>query len=273
MVGKASARGDDGNKRSRLNGAGRLAVITLLSLAGLGAGAAATATHAAACMITNGMSGCAPDSLTVSAGATWLQGASGTISTCPPPPGNPCFTADWVENVYRENGNTAVCNYSGCLTWVVQVTSRNITQSPDIISRVNIGNFSQFQTDMGVETNTPPPGNPPFTGAGTIVPNTVERSATGSVLRWHFDCVMGVNGCTSTNEIMPGQETVLLEVETNAKTIVPGTVSLQDQTAGSQPALGPALPEAWVPALGAVGGAVIGVVAFRRRRRATRDIA
>ena len=88
------------------------------------------------------------------------------------------------------------------------------------------------------------------------------------MLRWHFDCVQGLNGCTTTNEIMPGQETVFLEVVTNAKFVVPGTVSLQDQTAGGQPALGPTTPEAfWVPVFGVVGAAVVGGFAFRRRRR------
>jgi hypothetical protein len=252
-----------GRSHRSMGGVGRIAAISALCFAGWVGGAAISATPAAACVVTNG-SVCAPDSLTVSASATFVQGTSGTISTCPQVP---CFIADWVENIYREPGVNAVGCF-GCLTWVVQVTSRPITQQADIISRVNIGNFSNFQTDMGIETNTPPPGNPPFTGTGTVVPNSVERSATGSVLRWHFDCVAGNPGCTITNEIMPGQETVLLEVVTNAKFVVPGTVSLQDQTAGSQPALGPTVPDAmWVPALGLVGGAAIGLVAFRRRRR------
>jgi hypothetical protein len=246
-----------------MGGVGRIAAISGLCFAGWAGGAAISATPAAACVVTNGMN-CPPDSLTVSPSATFVQGISGTISTCP---GTPCFTADWVENIYREPGVNALGCF-GCLTWVVQVTSRQITQSPDIIARVTVGNFSNFQTDMGIETNTPPPGNPPFTGTGTVVPNSVERSATGSVLRWNFNCVAGNPGCTITNEIMPGQETVLLEVVTNAKYVVPGTVSLQDQTAGGQPALGPTVPDAmWVPALGVVGGAAIGLVAFRRRRR------
>ena len=262
IVGKATRARDNG--KSRVSGVGRVAAISALCCAGWVGGAAISATPAAACVITNGTTTCAPDLLTVTPSATLVQGTSGTISTCP---AVPCFTADWVENIYREPGVNALGCF-GCLTWVVQVTSRPITQSPDIIARVNIGDFSQFQTDMGIETNTPPPGNPPFTGTGTVTPNNVERSATGSVLRWDFNCVAGNPGCTTTNEIMPGQETVFLEVVTNAKYVVPGTVSLQDQTAGGQPALGPATPEAfWVPVFGVVGAAVVGGFAFRRRRR------
>jgi hypothetical protein len=239
-------------------------------MAGFGAGAVAAPATAAACPVAPGTTNCAPDPLTVSASATLVQGTSGTINTCATQ-APPCFTADWVENVYRENGNTAVCNYAGCLTWVVQISDRQITQSPDFIQRVTVGNFHGFTVDMGVETNTPPPGNPPFFGAGANPPTTVDRDGSGNSLGWNFNCVAGVAGCTTTDEIMPGQTTVLLEAETNAKFLVPGSVGLINSTAGSSPALGPAVPEAWVPALGAVGGAVIGAAAFRRRRRATRD--
>ena len=246
-----------------MGGLTRLGLMLATSVAGWGIGAAIAAPHAAACPISPGTNTCAPDSLTVSPSATWVSGTSGTISTCP---GTPCFTADWIENVYRENGNTAVCNFSGCLTWVVQISARQVQQSADIIQRITVGNFKGFHTDIGVETNTPPPGNPPFTGTGTNLPNNVERDSTGSVLAWDFNA--------GPNDIGPGMGSTLLEIETDAKIVIPGTISIQNATAGSQPALGPALPDAmWVPALGAIGGAAAGAVALRRRKKARRAVA
>jgi hypothetical protein len=55
--------------------------------------------------------------------------------------------------------------------------------------------------------------------------------------------------------------------------VVPGTVAWQGATVNSDPAFGPAVPEAvWVPALGLAGGGVLGLFALRRRR-AQRKIA
>jgi hypothetical protein len=61
---------------------------------------------------------------------------------------------------------------------------------------------------------------------------------------------------------------VLLEAETSATTVVPGTISFQDGTAGGATAIGPALPEVpSVPVLGLFGGALAGGVLYRRGRR------
>ncbi len=98
--------------------------------------------------------------------------------------------------------------------------------------------------------------NPP---AGNV-PNNVERSTNGSILSWDFN--------TATTEIRDGQSTVLLEAETSSTTVVPGTISVQDGAAGSASALGPALPEVpWVPVVGLFGGALAGLVLYRRGRR------
>lgn len=250
---------------------GRITVVAAFAFGGWTAGAAATAAPAFACPISPGTSTCVPDPLTVSPTATLVQGTGGTITTCP---ATPCFVADWVENIYRDPATNAL-GCTNCLTWVVQVTNRPPGPNQpavDLISRVTIGNFSGFLTDMGVETNTPPPGSPPFT-SGTNAPNNVERSASGGVLAWDFNCP-GPPACTTTNEIGPGQTSVLLEVETNAQQVVPGNISIQNETAGTQPALGPAVPEAlWVPALGLFGGALAGGYVIRRRRASSKNLA
>jgi hypothetical protein len=254
-----------GRGHKSMSGVARITTISALCFAGWAGGAAISATPAAACPIAPGVNTCTPDLLTVSASATFVQGTSGTITTCPPPPGQLCFTADWIEHIYREPGLNALGCF-GCLTWVVEVTNR--TTSTDILGHTNIANFTGFATDMGYETNTPPPGNPPFTTPGTTPPNNVARRANGSTLDWDTTCVAGNPGCTVTNEIGPGMTSSLFEVETDAKYVVPGSISIQNGLAGFQAALGPATPEAfWVPLFGVVGGAAIGLVAFRRRRR------
>ena len=228
----------------------RIGAIAAFALSGWTAAALTTAAPAKACPIAPATFTCAPDLLTVSPSATLAQGKSGTIV-----PNPASFTANYTENVYRDPTNT-LCNSPGnCLTWVVQVTNHTTTQ--DTLTRVTVSNFSGFITDLGYiqPPNTAPGMSNPNTG---IVPSNVERSNNGSVLRWDFN----------TTEIADGQTTVLLAVLTNATQVVPGTISVQDGTAVSDPAFGPALPEIpWVPALGLFGGAIAGGVLMRRGRK------
>jgi hypothetical protein len=230
----------------------RIGAIAAFALSGWAAAAVTNAVPAKACPIAPATFTCAPDLLTVSPSATFYPGAqkSGTIV-----PNPATFTADYTENVYRDPTNN-LCNSPGnCLTWVVQVTNHTATQ--DTLTRVTVSNFSGFITDLGYiqPPGTAPGMSNPSTG---IVPSNVERSNNGSVLRWDFN----------TTEIGNGQTTVLLAVLTNATQVVPGTISVQDGTAVSDPAFAPALPEIpWVPALGLFGGAIAGGVLMRRGRR------
>ena len=229
----------------------RIGAIAAFALSGWAVAAVTTATPAKACPIAPATFTCAPDLLTVSSSAALVQHKSGTIV-----PNPASFTADYTENVYRDPTNTLCSSPPNCLTWVVQVTNHTATQ--DTLTRVTVSNFSGFITDLGYiqPPGTAPGMSNPNTG---IVPSNVERSNNGSVLRWDFN----------TTEIGNGQTTVLLAVLTNATQIVPGTISVQDGTAVSDPAFGPALPEIpWVPALGLFGGAMAGGVLMRRGRRA-----
>ncbi len=235
----------------------RFGVIAVFGLSGWAASAALVAAPVVACVISPGTPTCAPDPLTVNPSSTLVASTGGTVTSppCPDnPSGPPCITANWQENVYSDPTNT-FC--AGCLDWLVQVT--NTTASNDIVARVTVSNFSNFLTDVGFDTIAPPAGSPGFT-TGTQMPNNVSRSASGSVLGWDFNM--------TANEIMVGQTSILLEVMTNATRVVPGTISIQNGEAVGAPALGPAVPDTmWVPALGLLGGSVLGGAAIRRRRR------
>ena len=232
----------------------RVGAVAACALTGWGAGAIIAATPAAACPIAQGTPTCAPDVLTISPSATVVASASGTITPTPPN-----FTADWVEKVYKDPANT-LCNSPGnCLTWIVEITGHIPNGSTDVIQRVTVSAFQGFTVDLGyIQPPNTAPGmtNPP---AGNV-PNNVSRSTNGSTLSWDFT--------TASTEIRDGQSTVLLEAETSATTVVPGTISVQDGTAGGATAIGPALPEVpWVPVIGLFGGALAGGILYRRGRR------
>ncbi|HEY4869849.1 MAG TPA: hypothetical protein VII79_07565 [Candidatus Dormibacteraeota bacterium] len=232
----------------------RIGAIATFALTGWTAGAIIAATPAAACAIAPATPTCAPDVLTISTSATVVASASGTITPTPPN-----FTADWVEKVFKDPANTLCTSPGNCLTWIVEITGHIPNGSTDVIQRVTVSNFQGFTIDLGyINPPNTAPGmtNPP---AGNV-PNNVSRSTNGSTLSWDFN--------TATTEIRDGQSTVLLEAETSATTVVPGTISVQDGTAGGTTAFGPALPEVpWVPVLGLFGGALAGGMLYRRGRR------
>lgn len=239
---------------SRLRGAGGVALVAGTSVAGWLTGAVIAATPAAACTISPSQT-CAPDSLTISSTSTLVASKTNTITSCPFAPA--CFTVTYRENVYRDPAPTAVCAGGGCLTWLIQATSAS--SSTDPVARITIGDFKGFLVDMGTQTGSLPSGSGFNTSAG-VAPNMVNRDSSGVVLAWEF----------TAPEIMSGQHTVVLEAETNATQVVPGSISFQDVSTADDPALGPAVPEAWVPALGLAGGAVTGWFLLRRRRHRER---
>jgi hypothetical protein len=231
----------------------RVSLVAGVSFAGWGAGAVIAATPAAACTISPGQT-CSPDSLTISSTSTLVASKTNTITSCPFAPA--CFTVTYREDVYRDPAPTSVCAAGGCLTWLIQ--AKSASSSTDPIARLTIGDFRGFLVDMGTQSGPLPSGSG-FT-AGTVSPNMVNRDSSGAVLAWEF----------TAPEIMPGQTSVVLEAETNATVVIPGSISFQDVSTADDPALGPAVPEAWVPGLGLAGGAVIGGFLLRRRRQTRR---
>src|SRR5664279_4305216 len=93
-------------------------------------------------------------------------------------------------------------------------------------------NFAGFLVDAG--TN-------PF---GVHDPSTVDRSSLGPVIAFNY----------STDEIVPGETTPLLVIETNALYFTSGFASAQDGTAGYGFAYAPASPVPEPSSLALIGG-------------------
>lgn len=157
---------------------------------------------------------------------------SGTIST-------PTFTATYVTWVYSDPSNT-FC--AGCLDFVYQFTNLG----PDPLERFTVGSFAGVLVDAGTH---------PF---GVHDPITVSRSASlnGAVVGFNFD--------TFADEMLPGQTTVLLVIDTNATRFVPGFLSAQDQTSGFGYGFEPVVPE---PAsLMMLGGGLLAIGGYLRAK-------
>ena len=111
--------------------------------------------------------------------------------------------------------------------------------------RFSMFNFTGFLVDVG--TN-------PF---GSHDPTTIDRSLNGPVIGFNFP---------ASDEVVPGETTVLLVIETNALAYTNGFVSVQDGTAGFGFAYAPtAIPEP--SSLALLGGGLTVVGALLRKFR------
>jgi len=181
-----------------------------------------------------GVGGTAPPT-PLAAGGTMVAMTSGTITT-------PTFTSDFTAMVFADPSN-GFC--SNCLDFVYQFTNHG----PDPNARFSMSSFAGFMVDAG--TN-------PF---GVHDPNTVSRSVVlnGGVVSFNFD--------QFGNEIVPGETTVELVIQTNALSWVPGFLSAQDGTAGSGIAFQPAGTPVPEPAsLMLLGGGLLAVGGLLRKK-------
>lgn len=164
---------------------------------------------------------------------------SGTIST-------PTFTANYTQWVYSDPGNTWC---TGCLDFVYQFTNHG----PDINARYTMFDFSNG-TNWSLDVGTDP--------FGLHDPTSIDRSMSGSVVGFNY---------TPGDEILPGETTPLLVIETNAHHFdFNGFLSAQDGTAGFAPAYEPANAPATTPepsSLGLLGSGLMVVGGFWRKLR------
>jgi len=172
----------------------------------------------------------------LAAGGTLLKTATGTITT-------PTFTTDFTAWVFSDPLNNWC---SGCLDFAYTFTNNG----PHGNQRFSMSSFAGFSIDAG--TN---PFNPP-----AHLPNTVSRSVSlnGDVVSFNFD--------QFGNDIQPGETTVSLVIQTDARNFTTGFVSAQDGTAGFGVAFQPsAVPE---PAsLMLLGSGLLAVGGFLRKKR------
>jgi hypothetical protein len=144
--------------------------------------------------------------------------------------------------VVQDPGNTFCAN---CLDFIYVYTDNG----PDVNQRYSMSSYAGFMVDAG--TN-------PF---GVHDPITVSRSLTagGPVVSFNFD--------QFGDEMLPGETTVWLIIETNAVTFTSGFLSAQDGTAGSGVGFAPlaAIPEP--SSLMLMGGGLLALGGFLRKSR------
>jgi hypothetical protein len=188
---------------------------------------------------------------------TGLTQLASTTQTIQPVPGT-SFDATYTEWVYRDTSGTVSASGGGaglcqnCLDFFIEVSNAG----PGVEERISTASFAGFTTDVGYSTVGVAGG--PAAQSGGIVPNDVDRSADGSVVGFNY----------TTANIMSGQNTVLLEIQTNATNYIPGTISVQDGTSGFNSAFAPtSAPEPGTMALLGLGLIGLGMAKVNRNKK------
>jgi LPXTG-motif cell wall-anchored protein len=178
---------------------------------------------------------------------TGLQNFTGTNSL-----GQTTISGEYRAMVYSDPGND-FC--AGCLDFFVVVESNS--SSTDAIERITLASFGSFLTNVGYSVGK---GSLP----SGIDPTTVDRSSNGSVVGFNFSTLPGV---------APGDETEVLEIQTNATSFMKGTLQIIDSSVASVTAFEPCLgtvPEASSISMTLLGGLLLGLGFIGRRRRTAR---
>jgi hypothetical protein len=218
--------------------------IGLPLAAALAVGVLACVPAARANILVSPVSDAAPDGFPLNLGAgSTLAADTGVVSIF----SNifPDFTGTLHEQVWRDTANTFG---SGDLTWLITV-SNNPTPPPfpgsiNNIERLTASTFTGFQTDVGF-----------FTGAAGVRPATVDRVNPG-VIGFNFD-----------PGLAPGQDSTILQIETNATSWTGGNLSVINEGVASISAFEPTVPEPSTWAMMVVGFGLLGLAAIRRGRR------
>jgi hypothetical protein len=193
-----------------------LAMNRFTKLLSFGVLLATSASLAHATLITAGGATVAPGTTTIAAytGTSIVGTAGGTITT-------PTFSASWTETVYAgASGGSALgtCASGNCLDFVFNFTDI----SGDSLEQAAQSKYLGFLVDADY-----------VPGSG-VVPSSVNESGTGAV-NWNF---------VNPNTVAPGSSSDTLVLYTNATSDKAGFFTLQDQTSGFQPDLGPStVPE------------------------------
>jgi hypothetical protein len=181
----------------------------------------------------------APDILSPSTASTQLMSEAGTAIA-------QTFTDGYIATVMSDPNNV-FC--AGCLDFTYTFSDNG----PSVNERFTASNFAGFSVDAGYVG----------TKGLNVNPQTINRSGDGSVVGFNYFPGTGTN-------LMSGQTTSILIIETNALYFTTGTFTIQDGSTatiqGYAPSLTAITPE---PAsLALFGSGLLGAVALIRRKRA-----
>lgn len=148
------------------------------------------------------------------------------------------FTASYTQWVYADPNNT-FC--AGCLDFVYQFTNNG----PDLLERFSMYNFGNVRVDAGFDPTT-----------GAHAPITVNRTTDGTVVGFNY---------TGADNVMVGETTPVLVIETDALSYIDGFVTAQDGNAGYGFAYAPGTVTPEPASLGLLGTGLFAVGGFLRR--------
>ena len=179
------------------------------------------------------------------------------------------ISAPWVDSGSTMSGTEETAVFldptnvlcAGCLDFMYQVS--NNPSSTDSIARLTAINFTGFSTDVGFITNgSALPGGLFVTGTAT--PGLADRNSAGDVVGFTFDYPVVLD------EVGPGETSLVLVIETNAKNIAAGHDNLIDGGVTTLSAFEPtaAVPEpaSWALMIAGVGAVGLSLRVARRHR-------